>query len=124
MNMFFWKKQPKQEVIKLSDSNLENTFNEIKRILFPPLDINSYVDNDGALVKYHIDYCIDSALETVLNDLQDEHNDVTCHDTLNSVIKRLLLVRKLLNVETCIDEEAEYISVENLNLDRAIEDIR
>jgi len=122
--MFFWKKQPKQEVIKLSDSNLENTFNEIKRILFPPLDINSYVDNDGALVKYHIDYCIDSALETVLNDLQDEHNDVTCHDTLNSVIKRLLLVRKLLNVETCIDEEAEYISVENLNLDRAIEDIR
>ena len=122
--MFFWKKQPKQEVIKLSDSDLEYRLNEIKRILFPPLDINSYVNNDGALVKYHIDYCIDSALETVLNDLQDEHNDVICRDTLNSVIKRLLLVRKLLNVETCIDEEAEYISVENLNLDRAIEDIR
>ena len=125
MSIFSWKKSNANSAIVPTTENLaEQKLKEIKHILFPSLELNSYVDDSGAVVKYHIDYCIDSALESVLNDLQDDHNDVTCHDTLNSVIKRLLLIRKLLKVETYIDKEVEYISVENLNLDRAVEDIR
>lgn len=121
LSFFGWNKS-KQPVV--SDSDLEKRLNEIKHILFPPLETNTHVSSDGKLVKYHIDYCIDSALETVLYDLQEDYNDAKCHETLNSIIKRLLLVRKLLNVETYIDKEAEYISVENLDLDQAVEDIR
>ncbi len=119
MNLYFWKKD-KPELELTSDSDLE----KINKIIFPPLELNERIDNTGKIIVFHTDYCVDSALETVLNDLQDEHNDSKCQETLNSVIKRLLLVRKLLSIETNIHEEAEYIMVENLNLDQNIEDIR
>jgi hypothetical protein len=97
---------------------------EIKKILFPPLELHDDLNENGKLVKYHIDYCIDSNLETVLNDLQDGYNDSKCYDTLNSVIKRLIHIRKLLDVETNMDKDAEYIVVKNLDTEQNIEDIR
>lgn len=96
---------------------------EIEKILFPPLELNNYVSETGEVIKYHTDYCIDSALESVLTDLQDGNNDKTCQDTLNSVIKRLICIRKILGIETSFDKEAQYIKVENLDVGQNLEDI-
>jgi len=100
--------------------NVENhtKLKKIEQILFPPLELYSDMDEKGKLIKYHIDYCIDSNLETVLNDLQDGYNDTKCYNTLNSVIKRLIHVRKLLEVETNMDKDAEYILVKDLDMEK------
>lgn len=121
MNLLFWK-TPKQ--LPLPEFELGQRLNEIKRILFPPLELHDFIEKDGTLHKYHVDYCADSNLEAVLNDLQDDISDPMSQDTLNSVIKRLLLLRKILSIEVDIDKEAEYIEVRNLDLERNIENIR
>ena len=121
MNILFWRKS---KVPKPSLTSENQKLEQIKKVLFPSLELTNLIGNDGALVTYHIDYCIDSALEVVLNDLQDGHNDIACQKTLNSVIKRLLIIRKILEIETTIHEDAEFIIVKDLDLDQDIEEIR
>jgi hypothetical protein len=127
MKLFFWRKNKHISDLKSNEADVsceKKKLDEIKNILFPPLTLNTDMTNDGRLIKYHIDHCIISNLEVVLNDLQDNYNDSECQNTLNSVIKRLLLVRQILGVETKLDKEAQYILVENLSLGQNIEEIQ
>jgi hypothetical protein len=127
MNLFFWRKNRlvNDSKVNVTDISCEKQkLEEIKSILFPPLTLMTDMNSNGKLIKYHTDCCVVSNLEVVLNDLQDNYNDLTCQETLNSIIKRLLLVRKILGVETKLDEEAQYILVKNLNIGQNIEEIQ
>lgn len=93
-------------------------------ILFPALELHSEPNERGELIKFHVDRAVDSNLDAVLMDLQDGHNDVACHETLNDVIKRLGRLRKLLQPHFAFDPEARYIIVENESDTRKNESIK
>lgn len=87
---------------------------EIRSILFPPLKLESKIDSDGEKVIFHIDYSVDSNLDSVLMDLQEGYNDVTSQKTISKVISRISRVRKLLNASINIHDEAKYIIVDDM----------
>lgn len=100
--MFEWfKKKPKQ----LGEKELEL----IAQILFPPLETRT--DKDGNV--YQIDKSVDTNLESVLYELQDGNNDKMSHDSLNSVIGRLIEVRKILDVYPELNKKTKYIIVDD-----------
>ena len=92
-----------------SDVKLE----QIKQLLFPPLELREEMSNDGTIMKYHIDYSVDSNIDAVLMDLQDGQNDAVAHETLNKVVTRLNKARKLLEAYAALNKEARYIIVDN-----------
>jgi DNA-binding transcriptional regulator GbsR (MarR family) len=92
-----------------SDELLE----QLKQILFPPLKLQT-ANKDGKIIKYHIDYSVDSNLDAVLMDLQEGYNDQTAQKTINGVVNRLNKARKLLEAYAELDKDAEYIIVEDL----------
>jgi hypothetical protein len=92
-----------------SDVKLE----QIKQLLFPPLELREEISADGSVVKYHIDYSVDSNVDAVLMDLQDGQNDAIAHTTLNKVVTRLNKARKLLEAYAILNKEASYIIVDN-----------
>ena len=102
-----WKVKRKSETP--SDQKLE----EIKQLLFPPLELREEISNDGTIIKYHIDYSVDSNIDAVLMDLQDGQNDAIAHNTLNKIVTRLNKARKLLEAYTIMSEEARYIIVDD-----------
>jgi hypothetical protein len=81
--------------------------------LFPKWELHSQPDEKGKMIKFHVDRAVDTNLDAVLVDLQEGHNDVACHETLNDVIKRLSRVRHLLQAYSDFDKDAQYIIVEN-----------
>lgn len=106
-----WKVQKKIETP--ADLKLE----QIKNLLFPPLEINEEIDKDGSPIKFHVDYSVDSNLDAVLMDLQDGNNDEVAQGTINEVVKRLIKVRQLLEAYAKIDTDAKYIIVDNPKTD-------
>jgi hypothetical protein len=100
--MFSWfKKKPKQ----FERKELEL----IAQILFPSLETR--MDKDGNV--YQIDKSVDTNLESILYELQDGNNDRVSHDSLNSVIGRLIEVRKILDVYPELDKKTKYIIVDD-----------
>lgn len=100
--MFSWfKKKPKQ----FERKELEL----IAQILFPSLETR--IDKDGNV--YQIDKSVDTNLESILYELQDGNNDRVSHDSLNSVIGRLIEVRKILDVYPELDKKTKYIIVDD-----------
>ena len=95
---------------------------QIKELLFPQLELNEEISNDGSVIKFHIDYSVDSNLEAALMDLQDGQNDEATQKTINDVIKRLIKVRKMLEAYAKFNAEAKYIIVDNPK-ENTIEDI-
>lgn len=93
----------------------EKKIEEIIKILFPPLDIDEKIEQDGSSIKFHIDYSVDSNLDAALMDLQDGNNDEIVHNTITKVIKRLNKVRRLLEAYAKLDSEAKYIIVDDLD---------
>ena len=93
----------------------EKKIEEIIKILFPPLDIDEKIEQDGSSIKFHIDYSVDSNLDAALMDLQDGNNDEIVHNTITKVIKRLNKVRRLLEANAKLDSEAKYIIVDDLD---------
>lgn len=111
-----WKIQKKIE------TPAELKLEQIKNLLFPPLELNEELSNDGSIMKFHVDYSVDSNLDAALMDLQEGQNDEVTQGTINEVTKRLIQVRKLLEAYAQIDKDAKYIIVDNPKSEN-IEDI-
>ncbi len=98
--MLFWKKKYVPDDERLA---------KVISILFPPLEVARTPDG----TKYHIDYSIDSNLDAVLLDLQEGNNDAACQRTLESCIRKLNDVRRVLEAYAEMDAEAQYLVVDN-----------
>lgn len=101
------------KVQKKVDAPADQRLEEIKNILFPALELKQEIDKDGSVIKYHVDYSIDTNLDAVLIDLEEGHNDQAVHKTLSNMIKRLIKVRKILDTYPELNEEAKYIIVDD-----------
>ena len=91
----------------------EEKLEEIKQLLFPPLELQQEVSSAGDIIKFHIDYSVDSNIDAALMDLQDGHNDPVVHSTLNKAVGKLNKVRKLLEAYAVLDKDAKYIIVDD-----------
>jgi hypothetical protein len=89
---------------------------KIKSILFPELETQETLDNQGKLFKIQIDRAVDSNLDSALTDLQDGKNDKIVQDTIAIVMKQLFQVRHILEAYSNIDKDSKYIIVDNLDL--------
>lgn len=94
-------------------TSAEEKLEEIKQLLFPPLELQEEVSPDGDIIKFHIDYSVDSNIDAALMDLQEGHNDPVVHSTLNKAVTRLNKVRKLLEAYAILDKDAKYIIVDD-----------
>lgn len=102
-----WKVEKKVETP--ADQKLE----QIKKLLFPPLELREHLDKDGSKVKFHIDYSVDSNLDAVLMDLEEGHNDPVARKTINKVVEKLNEARRLLEAYAQLDKDAKYIIVDD-----------
>lgn len=112
------------KIVKLNTNHKDTKIEQIKNILFPPLKLNTTVNDSGEQIKYYNDYSIDSNLDALLSDLQDGYNDENVHKTLQDIIKRVEKVRKLLEIYVSIDNDAQYIIVETQNDTNHLDNIR
>lgn len=110
-------------VKKKVETPAEIKLEQIKELLFPQLELNEELSQEGQLVKFHVDYSVDSNLEAVLMDLQEGYNDESVQKTVNTVIKRLIEVRKLLEAYAKFNPESKYIIVDNPKVKDDIENI-
>ena len=101
------------KIVKKIETPADQKLEQIKKLLFPPLELREHMDKDGSKVKFHIDYSVDSNLDSVIMDLQEGYNDPACHKTLDAIVKRLHEIRKLLEAYAEIDTEAKYIIVDD-----------
>jgi hypothetical protein len=108
----FWKIKKKQSVTP-ADIKLE----QIKNILFPPMELLEEPDPEGNMIKFHVDYSADSNLEAALSDLQDGHNDSQTQQTINTITNKLFEVRKIMEAYANLNEDAKYIVVDMKNED-------
>lgn len=105
--MFNFFKTKKEQQKTDSDVVLE----KIKSIMFP--QINTHTDKEGN--KYHIDYSVDINLDSVLTDLEEGYNDEASQNTIRKVSQRLYEIRKLLNIQQELDEDAKYVLADDLS---------
>lgn len=101
--MSLWNKR------KQPQGKAEEVLVKISELLFPSLLLMK--DKKGAF--FHLDYSADSNLEAVLSDLQTGFNDLPTHRTVQSMIERLIKVRKLLGATSEIDDRATYFVVDD-----------
>jgi hypothetical protein len=107
MKLPLWKVQKKIETP--ADQKIE----QIKQLLFPPLELQEQTDKDGSRIKFHIDYSVDSNLDAVLMDLEEGHNDPVARKSISKVIARLNEARRLLEAYAELDKDAKYIIVDD-----------
>lgn len=93
--------------VSLAEQKLE----EISDILFPPYETKEDYDDDGTLIKFHVDYSVDSNIDAALTDLYDGYNDSAVQSTLKNAAERLNKVRLLLEAYPIIDTDVKYIIV-------------
>lgn len=103
--MLFWKRK------KPYDSN-EQLLEEIKRILFPEVELVRHPDPDGGETVYQIERSIDYNLDNVYQDITDGICGRDTQRTLNKMVERLFKVRDLLDVKTVIHSEASRIVID------------
>jgi hypothetical protein len=105
---------------KLPPTPAEDILSKVTALLFPPY--KTEIINGSKVIT---DYSIDSNLDAALMDLQEGKNDEVSQKTINSAIKSLIKVRRILEVSNKMDlSEAEYIRVESLDDELKIEDIK
>lgn len=92
--------------IKESDMILK----QIEEILYPALKLEQ--DKNGKL--YHIDTSADTNLYAALIDLEEGVNDVNTRKTIKSIVDKLTEIRNLLSKFQELDENAEYVIVEDV----------
>ena len=93
---------------KNPETPAEIKIEEIKNLLFPPLELKETI-KDGDIMKYHIDYSIDTNLDSAITDIQEGYNDKSVIDTLSDVLNRLYKVRELVEAHMELDKDAQYI---------------
>lgn len=100
---------------------VDEKMEQIKNILFPPLDLKEKIDDNGETIKFHIDYSVDSNLDAALMDLQEGHNDPIVQSTISKVIDRLNKVRRIMEAYAELDKDAKYLIVDDLGDDTDVE---
>ena len=100
------------KIKKKINTPAEEKLEQLKLLLFPYRRLEDDFCSDGTSLKYHIDFSVDSNLDAVLVDLQEGHNDQVVHNTVNSVVKKLIEARRLLEAFAEIDHSAKYIIVD------------
>lgn len=90
-------------------SPAEERLEQIKGILFPPLE--QHKDMNGDLM--YVDATVDMNLHAIITDLEDGYNDKATRETLVDILKRVEKVRKILAVLSEFDPEAKYIIVDS-----------
>jgi hypothetical protein len=109
MMIKFFQKKPKTEA--------ELQLEKIKNLLFPPMEEG---EMDG--IKFLVDYSVDQNLEAALIDLEEDHNDEACRNTIRKVAKKLYDIRVLMDAySNKLDKDFKYIIVDDV---RAMEDGR
>ena len=103
----------KVEKEKRTPTDAEVKLEELKRLLFPPLELHEEINKDGTVIKFHVDYSVDSNIDAALLDLYDGHNDTVVQATLNKAVARLNKARQILEAYASMDKEAKYIIVDN-----------
>jgi hypothetical protein len=83
---------------------------QIKNILFPPIE--THIDKEGN--KYHIDYSVDTNLDSVLIDLGEGYNDEVSQNTLKKINNRISEIRKLLDFQQQLEDDAKYVLADDL----------
>ena len=96
-------------VKEVNKTPAEEKLEEIRRLLFPPLQLRE----DEIGFKYHVDYSVDSNLDAVLMDLQDGENDAIVQHTVKTSIEKIAKVREILEAYSAINKEAKYLIVDN-----------
>lgn len=86
---------------------------ELIALLFPPFELRSEMQENGKLLKYHIDRSVDTNLDAALVDLQNGNNDQVAQKTINSVVSRLAKARQILGAYSDFDKDAKYIIVDD-----------
>lgn len=114
--MSTWTKRKPVEAPQVSQTDAEMKLEQIKQLLFPPLEIDEVVNDEGERVKFHTDRGIDSNLEAIRIELEDGLNDAATRNTITNSVKRLFEVRKILGVVPIFNLDAEYLRVEPLEL--------
>jgi hypothetical protein len=104
---FPWTVQKKQK------TSAEKKLEELRDLLFPELKLEEELDETGEVIKFHIDYGVDSNLDAALVDLQEGYNDGPTQKTISNITKRLYKARKLLGAEAKINKEAKYLVVDD-----------
>lgn len=105
---------------KKINTSAEDKLEKLKNLLFPPLEVKQEIDKEGNLIKFHIDYSVDTNLDSVLMDLQEGYNDPACQKTLDTIIKRLNDARRLLEAFAELDKDAKYIIVDDGGKDQDV----
>lgn len=107
MFIFPWiiRKKPK--------TSAEEKLEQLRELLFPELKLEQELDEHGEIIKFHIDYGVDSNLDAALIDLQEGYNDGPTQKTISNITKRLYKARKLLGAEAKISKEAKYLVVDD-----------
>jgi hypothetical protein len=98
---------------KIPKTTAEKKLEQIKELLFPELVLQEDFDETGELIKFQVDYGVDSNLDAALIDLQEGYNDGATQKTISSVVKRLYKARKLLEAEAKIHSESKYLIVDD-----------
>jgi hypothetical protein len=101
------------KIVKKTYLPSDKKIDEIRNILFPPLQLNQEPDKDGTIIKYHVDFSVDSNLEAAIIDLEEGINDPNVRKTLTSILDNLLKVRRMLDAYASIDKDAQYIIVDD-----------
>jgi hypothetical protein len=86
----------------------EEKLQQIKDVLFPPLE--KHTDHRGDVM--YVDYTCDMNLSSAITDLADGYNDEATRDTLVDILKRIEKVRSILKVLSEFDPNAKYIIVD------------
>lgn len=103
----FWKPKEKKK------TSAEEKLIQIKDLLFPELELNQDMDENGSIIKFQVDYGVDSNLDAALIDLQEGLNDGPTQKTISNITKRLYRARKILGAEAKIHKEAKYLLVDD-----------
>ena len=100
---------------KLPDTEAGNKIQQVIDILYPRPKLE---ENKG--IKFQIEYGADYNLEAALTDLESDSNDEISRNTIREVTERLYKVRKILEAYVEINEEAQYMIVDNLSNQKEI----
>ena len=99
----FFKKKPKEPL-----TTAEEKLEQLKILLFPEPQIEMEGD-----MEFYVDSSVDMNIESVIVDLQEGHNDVTCQKTLKNISDRLYKARKILQAYFEVDENISYVVVDD-----------
>jgi hypothetical protein len=103
---------------KMPDTEAGKKLQQVIDILYPRPKLE---EEKG--IKFQVEYGADYNLEAALTDLEHDSNDEISRATIREVCERLHKVRKILEAYVELNEEAQYMIVDNLSSDKEVKAI-